>query len=139
MADDRSLVEVQLVSDAAAVPAPDMLLVGGIASSYTDILHVVSAGELKRGTVLMSMPGSDEFTLCTEAGLSAAQVYAILAESVTIGENEYADVACYIAGEFNSELVIFPWEDETMDHDEVAESARGALRRSSILLRKVVK
>ena len=139
MADDRSLVEVQLVSDAAAVPAPDMLLVGPLSSSYADVLHVVSEGELKRGTVLMSMAGSDDFTLCTQSGLTAAQAYAILAEDITIGAGEYADVACYIAGEFNSDLVTFPWEDETMDHDEVAESARGALRRSSILLRKVVK
>ena len=82
MADDRSLVEVQLVSDAAAVPAPDMLLAGPLSSSYADVLHVVSEGELKRGTVLMSMAGSDDFTLCTQSGLTAAQAYAILAEDI---------------------------------------------------------
>ena len=139
MADNKTSVEVKLVDNAAAIPAPDMLLAGSINTSYTDILHIISAGELKRGTVLMSMAGSDDFELCTEAGLSSAEVYAILAENINIGKNEYADVAGYIAGEFNSDLVIFPWEGEDADHDEVVESARGALRRSSILLRKAVK
>lgn len=139
MADERTQVEVNLIGDVIDVPAPDMLIVGSADSSWTDVLRVVSEGALKRGTLLMSMAGSDDFSLCTAAGLSSAQVFAVLAEPVAIGENEYADAAGYLAGEFNADLVIFPWETEDDNHDDLVELARSALRTSGILLRKVVK
>lgn len=139
MADERTQVEVNLIGGDVDVPAPDMLIVGSADSSWTDILRVVSEGSLKRGTLLMSMAGSDDFTLCTAAGLSSAQVFAVLAEPVVIGKNEYADAAGYLAGEFNADLVIFPWETKSDDHDDLVELARSALRASGILLRKVVK
>ena len=139
MADERTQVEVNLIGDDVDVPAPDMLIVGSAGAGWTDILRVASEGSLKRGTLLMSMAGSDDFTLCTAAGLSTAQVFAVLAEPVAIGENEYADAAGYLAGEFNADLVIFPWETKDDNHDDLVELARSALRTSGILLRKVVK
>ena len=139
MADERTQVEVNLIGDDIDVPAPDMLIVGSAGAGWTDVLHVVSEGALKRGTLLMSMAGSDDFSLCTAAGLSSAQVFAVLAEPVVIGKNEYADAAGYLAGEFNADLVIFPWETEDDNHDDLVELARSALRNSGILLRKVVK
>ena len=132
-------VEVSLINDVAQVPAPDMLITGAKGVGYSDIVRIISAGEYKRGMLLMSMTGSDDFTPCTAAGLETAQVFAVMAENITVGENEYAAVCVYISGEFNENLVIFPWETESDNHADLVELARPALRRSSIYLRKAGK
>lgn len=132
-------VEIELINSVAEVPQPDMLSVGSGGVEHADVVKIATQGEFKRGTVLMNAAGSDEFAPCTAAGLNTADMFAILSENVNIGENEYADVVVYISGEFNENLVIFPWETEDDNHDEIVETARHALRKSGILLRKVVK
>ena len=128
------LVEMQLVSDAAAVPAPDMLLVGPKGAVHTDIVKVTTEGELKRGTLLMLLTGG--YAPGTKAGLSTAENFAILADDVTIGADEYAEVAAYFEGDFNEDAIILPWVGESDDRSEELEAAREPLRKAKIFLRK---
>lgn len=128
-------VEMELVSTDAAVPAPDMLIVGPKGAVHTDIVKVAAEGAFQRGTLLML--GADGYVPATAAGLSSSENFAILADGVTVGENEYAETAAYFEGDFNEEAIIFPWKTDSDDHVEIVEAAREPLRRAKIFLRKV--
>ena len=58
--------------------------------------------------------------------------YCILADDVSISENEYADIAAYFEGDFNEERVIFPFETEEDTHSEMIELVREQLREHTI-------
>lgn len=131
MADQVSL---ELVKDECTVPPPDNLIAVNWGSVYPDIVKVTSQGEFKRGTLLMT-DGAGNYIASTKAGLTSANSFCILCDNVTIGENEYAETAAYFQGEFNDSKVIFPFETEEDDHDELIELARDNLRRSKIFLR----
>ena len=131
----KTPVTMELVSTDAAVPAPDMLLVGPKGAVSTDIVKVAAEGAFQRGTLLMS--GADGYIPATKAGLSSASDFAVLADDTTIGENEYADAAAYFEGDFNEDAVILPWVGESDDRSEELEAAREPLRRAKIFLRPV--
>jgi hypothetical protein len=156
-------VTLDFITPEATIPAPDNLLVGPKGAVYTDIAKVRAEEEatLARGTLLMSDVMDDEnvFVPCTVEGLmpsdssvslsgdaenvdipvSDARTFGILADTVTIAEDEHAETAIYFEGDFNANAVILPWEDEDDDHDEQIELAREALRRQKIFLRNVHK
>ncbi|MDR0652212.1 MAG: hypothetical protein LBG12_02785 [Synergistaceae bacterium] len=156
-------VTLDLVKTEATIPAPDNLLVGPNGAVYTDIarVRVAVGGTLARGTLLMSDVMADEkvFIPCTVEGLSlpassvalsgnsetvdvpipGVKTFAILADTVDIAADEHADTALYFEGDFNSNAVILPWEEEGDDHDEQIEVTREALRRQKIFLRNVHK
>ena len=131
----KTPVTMELVSTDAAVPAPDMLLVGPKGAVHTDIVKVAAEGAFQRGTLLML--GADGYIPATKAGLSSASGFAVLADDTTIGETEYADAAAYFEGDFNDGAVILPWVGESDDRSEELEAAREPLRRAKIFLRPV--
>ncbi len=130
MADQVSL---ELVKDECTVPPPDNLIAVNFGAVYPDIVKITGAGEYKRGTLMMA--GSDGYVASTRAGIPTAAGFCILCDDVTIGENEYAETAAYFQGEFNDSKIIFPFETETDDHDELVELARDYLRRNKIFMR----
>ena len=130
---DSTPATLELVKDVGTCPPPDNLIAATLGSVYPDVVKVTGTGELKRGTLLMA--GTDGFVPCTKDGLSTAGSFCILCDDVTIGENEYADTAAYFQGEFHDSKIIFPFETEEDDHDELVELARDSLRRSKIFLR----
>ena len=131
----KTPVTMELVSTEAAVPAPDMLIVGPKGAVHTDVVKVAAEGTFQRGTLLMA--GADGYVPATAAGLSTASDFAILADDATVGENEYIETAAYFEGDFNEDAVIFPWETDSDDHAEIVEAAREPLRKAKIFLRKV--
>lgn len=130
---DPTQVTVQLKRDIGTVPPPDDLIAGSKGAVYVDIVKISTAGDYKRGTLMMS--GADGYVNATQAGLATASGICILAEDINIGENEYAETPGYFEGEFNDARVIFPFETESDDHDALAEAVREPLRKSKIFLR----
>ncbi|MBR0150253.1 MAG: hypothetical protein IJP89_02695 [Synergistaceae bacterium] len=130
---DPTAVTLELVKNECTVPPPDDLIAGSLGATYTDIVKVSAQGEYKRGTLLM--PGTGGYVSATQAGLTSATSFCILCDDVTIGANEYAEIAAYFGGEFNEERVIFPFETESDDHATIIESAREPLRKCGIFLR----
>lgn len=133
MPDDKTPVTLQLVRNEGTVPPPDDLIAGSEGAVYTDIVKISDAGEFKRGTLMMS--GNDGYILATQLGLAAANGICILAEDVTVGENQYAETPAYFEGEFNDARIILPFEGESDEHDELIESIREPLRKSKIFIR----
>mgnify|MGYP000848695868 FL=1 len=133
-------VTMDLVKMDAAIPAPDMLIVGPKGVVHTDIvrIRVEQEGTLARGTLLMSVEkeGAKVFVPCTSAGLSTAgATFAILADSTTLKTTEHADAAAYFEGDFNAAEVILPWVTEGTQRPAQLELAREPLRRHKIFLR----
>lgn len=126
-------VTMELVRTEGTVPAPDMLLVGPGGAKHTDVVKVAAEGSFQRGTLMMA--SGDGYVPATAAGLSSATDFAILADDVTVGQNDHAELAAYFEGDFNEDAVIFPWETENDDHAEIVEAAREPLRRGKIFLR----
>ena len=133
MADEKKQVELQLVKTEATVPPPDDLIAGSKGAVYADVVKVVSAGDFKRGTLLMA--GSEGYVVSTQTGIATATGLCVLCDDVTVGENEYAETAAYFEGEFNEARIIFPFESENDDHDAIIEAVRDPLRRAKIFLR----
>ena len=133
MADEKKQVEFQLVKNEGTVPPPDDLIAGSNGVLHADIIKIVSAGEFKRGTLLMA--GADGYVASTQTGLATAAGICILCDDVTVGENEYAETAAYFEGEFNDARIIFPFESEDDDHDAIVETVRETLRKAKIFLR----
>ncbi len=131
----KTQVEIQRVKNEGTIPPPDDLIAGNKGAVYTDIVKLSAAGEYKRGTLLMA--GADGYVASTQAGLSTASGICILCDDITIGENEYAEVAAYFEGEFNDGRVILPFEVEDDDHDTLIEAIREPLRKSKIFLRHI--
>jgi hypothetical protein len=160
-------VTLDLITLDATIPAPDNLLVGPRGAVYTDIVKV-RAGEaatFRRGTLLMSDTMEDEkvFVPCTVAGLTPpassvpvslsgnaetvnvnvpipdARTFGILADTVSVEDDEHAETAVYFEGDFNENAIILPWETEGDDHGEQVEIARETLRRQKIFLHYVHK
>lgn len=134
---DATPVTLELVKNDVVVPPPDNLIAGNLGAVYVDLAKIATAGEFKRGTLLML--GTDGYVPSTQAELSTADGFCILADDITIGENEYADTAAYFQGEFNDGRVIFPFEGEDDDHEAIVELAREPLRKSKIFLRHIHK
>lgn len=130
---DKTPVTLQLVRTEGTVPPPDELIAGSKGAVYTDIVKVSTAGDYKRGTLMMA--GADGYVSATQAGLATAAGICILCDDVTVGENEYAETAGYFEGEFNDARVIFPFEGENDDHDALVEAIREPLRNAKIFLR----
>jgi len=128
-------VTVELISTGPVVPPPDMLIVGPKGAVHTDIVKVAAEGTFKRGTLIMLLTGG--YAPGTKEGLTTAENFAILADDVTIGENEYAETAAYFEGDFNEDAVILPWVGEDDDRSLELEAAREPLRKAKIFLRKV--
>ncbi|MBQ7264134.1 MAG: hypothetical protein IJR14_10515 [Synergistaceae bacterium] len=129
-------VTTQLFRIEGTVPPPDMLLVGQKGAVHTDIVKVVATGELPRGTLLMPVDGG-VWGPCTAAGLEEPRGFAILADSVTIGDDEWAEVAAYFEGDFNEAAVVFPWLEDEADRPAALELAREPLRQCKLFLRTV--
>ena len=130
---DKTPVTMQLVRTEGTVPPPDELIAGNRGAVYTDIVKLSTAGENKRGTLMMT--GTDGYVAATQAGLATAAGICIICDNVTVGENEYAETPAYFVGEFNDARVIFPFEGEDDDHDVLVEAIREPLRRAGIFLR----
>lgn len=128
-------VTMELIHHDLTVPPPDNLIAGNYGAVYADTVKIATAGEYKRGMLMMS--GNDGYVSSTKAGVSTAGSLCILTDDVTVGENEYADTTAYFEGEFNDERVIFPFETETDDHDELVELVREPLRKCKIFLRHI--
>lgn len=73
---DKTPVTLELVKTEGTVPPPDDLIAGDKGAVYVDIVKIVSEGELKRGTLLMS--NSDGYVAATQTGLSTATGICIL-------------------------------------------------------------
>lgn len=130
---DKTPVTLQLFRIEGTIPPPDDLIAGSKGAVYTDIVKVSAAGEFKRGTLMMT--GTDGYIPSTQAGLSTANGICILSETITVGENEYAETPAYFEGEFNDARIIFPFEGENDDHEALVESVRDVLRSAKIFLR----
>lgn len=132
-------------TEVAVTPPPDMLCVGSKGAFHTDIVHLITAAyvNLPRGALIMTgATGSGEtaekgFIPATEAGLTSAATFAILADPIELKSTENADIAAYFEGDFNENVVIFPWEADGDNHAEIVEAAREALRKQKIFLRRV--
>ena len=131
----KTQLEVQLVKNEGTVPPPDDLIAGNKGALYIDLIKLAVEGTFKRGTLLMA--GADGYVASTQAGLSTAAGICILCDDITIGENEFAEVAGYFEGEFNDGRVILPFETEDDDHDALIEAIREPLRKSKIFLRHI--
>lgn len=134
---DKTQVEIQLIKDDGIVPPPDELIAGNLGAVYTDIIKLSSAGDFKRGTLLMA--GADGYIISTQAGLNTASGICILCDDITVGDNEFAEVPAYFEGDFNDAKVIFPFETEENDHDTIVEAVRETLRKHKIFLRHLHK
>ena len=132
---DKTQLEVQLVKNEGTVPVPDDLIAGHYGAVHLDLIKIATAGTYKRGTLLMA--GADGYVNATQAGLSTAAGLCILADDVTVGADEYADVPAYFTGEFNDARVILPFETEEDEHDELVDAIREPLRKSKIFLRHI--
>lgn len=132
---DSTPVTMQLVKTEGTVPPPDDLIAGNFGAVYRDIIKISTAGEFKRGTLLMS--GADGYVASTQAGLASAAGICILCDDVTISENEYAETAAYFEGEFNDARVILPFEGENDDHEALVEAVREPLRARKLFLRHI--
>ena len=130
----KTPVTMELISTGPVVPPPDMLIAGPKGAVHTDVVKVSAEGTFQRGALLMS--GSDGYVPATQAGLATAGNFAILADDVTVGENEYAETAAYFEGNFNEDAVILPWVGENDDRAVELEAAREPLRKAKIFLRK---
>ena len=126
-------VSLELVHNDLTVPPPDNLIAGNWGTVYADLVKISAKGEYKRGTLLMS--GSNGYVASTREGLSTADSFCILADDVTVGDDEYAETAAYFQGEFNDARVIFPFETGEDDHQELVELAIEPLRKGKIFLR----
>lgn len=125
----------KLISDVIKVPEAYELVAGNKGAVYVDAIKIATPGAYLRGTLLMS--GSDGFVKATENGIKTASEVCILADDVLLENNEEAYVAAYFTGEFNDTKVIFPFEEEDDDHDEIVEVVREPLRKAKIFLRNM--
>ena len=130
---DATQVSFQLIQSEVPTSPPDDLISGDRGAVYTDAVKLTSVGEFKRGALLMS--GSNGYVTSTQAGISTASNICILADDVTINENEYAEVAAYFEGEFNDARIILPFETKDDDHNELIEAIREPLRAHKIFIR----
>ena len=132
----KTPVEFQLVNNnEVVVPPPDELIAGNKGAVDIDLIKIASAGTFKRGTLLMA--GSGGYVASTQAGLATAANMCILCDDVTIGADEFAEVPAYFSGDFNDARVIFPFEGEDDDHNEIVEAVREVLRVHEIFLRHI--
>lgn len=134
---ENTQVEFQKVQTEGIFPPPDDLIAGNLGVVYTDLIKLTSAGEFKRGTLLMS--NSDGYTISTLDGVKSADEVCILCDDVTIADSEFAEVSAYFEGEFNDARVILPFEGEDDNHAELIEAVRATLRGHKIFLRKLHK
>ena len=132
---EKTQVAMQLVKTEGTVPPPDDLIAGNRGAVYRDIVKISTAGDYKRGTLMMA--GNDGYVPATQVGLASAAGICILCDDVAIGDNEYAETAAYFEGEFNDARVIFLFEGATDDHDELVEAVREPLRKAKIFLRHI--
>ena len=132
---DKTPVTLNLFRTEGMIPPPDDLIAGSKGAVYTDIVKVSVAGEFKRGTLMMT--GTDGYIPSTQAGLATANGICILSETITVSENEYAETPVYFEGEFNDARIIFPFEGENDNHEELVESVRDVLRKAKIFLRHI--
>ena len=123
----------RILNDCLKVAPADILAAGSKGLAFVDIAKITVPGEYEQGELLMS--GADGFVQSTKEGINTATEICILSEYVVLKENETAYAAAYFSGEFNADLVVFPFETEDDNHNEIADSVRVPLRRAKIFLR----
>jgi len=110
----------------------DHLFAGDSADIITDSGTLVAGQDLKRGAVLGKITASGKLTLANSTNTDGSQVaFAILAADT---DATSADKTCpiYLAGEFNSNALIFGGTDTPATHKD-------ALRGIDIYLKDTVK
>lgn len=131
----------KLISSVESSQVPDHLIVGVRGAGRIESLPVKAsaAGVLDRGTLM----AYDESVSAYKPATAAGKVLAILADRVEFSDdfaNEYANVACYLDGDFNQEKVKLSWLSEDADAATRAaaiESIRPAARACKIILKPV--
>ena len=128
MADTKTLYEKNLV-EVEDPQVRDELI---ISDPYTTVIKIATAGEYKRGTLLMEGSTAGEYVNATAAG-TANKDCVILADDVEISADEYAEAAVYFAGTFKADKVILPYEQAADSHDDLIAAISSNLRKKFIL------
>ena len=112
--------------------APDELISGSELGfgMYDAVLR--TQGEYNRGELLML--SENQYIKATSAGVSSADSLVILAENITVGEDEYAEVLVYSSGRFKADKVILPYETASDSHDELIAAIKNKLMQLKIYL-----
>lgn len=112
--------------------SPEELISGSASGLETYDIVLRTKGEYKRGELLM-MDGN-QFVKATKDKLSTAESLVILDESITVGDEEYAETMAYCTGHFFAKNVILPYETESDSHEELIEALRPVLMKFKIFL-----
>ncbi len=110
--------------DVIEVPAGDSLIAGGCVE--VGVIKLTTAGEYKRGEVLMS--SGDSFVKATSAGLSSAEEIVIMCNDLTFEDGDEGELWVYVSGRFNQNSLVY---DESI---EIAD-LESAMRKHKIFLR----
>ena len=129
MPDSKTRYERQLVETAEMMTRDELI----VDSPKACIIKISTAGEFKRGTLLMEGTTAGEYVNATAAG-TANKDCVILADDVTISANEYAEAAAYFAGTFKSDRVILPYETANDSHVDLINAIANNMRKQNILL-----
>lgn len=111
---------------------PDELVTGSENGFGYYLAVLRTQGEYKRGELLML--SDNQYVKATSAGLSTATSLVILANSVTVGEDGYAEVSVYTTGRFRGSRVILPYEEDSDSHEELIAALRPVLLPYKIYL-----
>lgn len=126
-----AIVKKQLVSQVFEFK-PDELISGSeLGFGMYDIV-LRTQGEYKRGELLML--SGNQYVKATSEGVASASSLVILADNITVGEEEYAKVMSYSSGRFKANKIILPYETESDSHDELIEAVKEKLMRMKIYL-----
>ena len=128
MSDSKTLYEKNLV-EVDPVPARDELI---ISEPRATVIKITTAGEYKRGTLLMESTTAGEYVNATAAG-TANKDCVILADDVEISATEYAETAAYFSGTFKADKVILPYEQAADSHDTLIAAIANNLRKQDII------
>ena len=129
MADNLTRYEKNLV-DVEEPKIRDELV---LESPKATVIKITTAGEYKRGTLLMESSTAGEYVNATAAGIASNDCL-ILADDVEFSDGEYAECAAYFAGTFKADKVILPYETESDSHADLIAAIAPDLRKKFILL-----
>ncbi len=108
--------------NSTATYTPDRLLAGDAADLITDQVTLISGQNLTRGSALGKITASGKATLLNSANADGSQnFFGVLAADTDASAGDKV-APLYIAGEFNSNALIFGGTDTAATHKTAARS-----------------
>lgn len=117
---------------AAETYTPDNLI-AGTTQTVTDSVTIAAGADLKRGSVLGKVTADGKYLLSDDGSSDGSEVpSAILAQDADAAAADVENVAIFIKGEFNQNVLIFGGA-------HTADSTKDALRDVGIYIKDAVK